>query len=109
MIATNYSVEIVHVADIRPSPENDDVYGEVKHDEHMVALIDSIRPRGLEEPIIVSADGYIISGHRRFFAIKEIRSETVPIHVYATAAEALQSTTRSHAKRNERLPKEIGL
>lgn len=79
MIAVDYSVEIVPISTIQPSPENDDIYGEVKRDDQMELLIESITGRGLEEPIIVSADGFIISGHRRYFACKVLRFKEIPV------------------------------
>ena len=68
MIATDYTVNLVPIGSIKPSPENDDIYGAIQQDEQLDALIDSIRRRGLEEPILITADGYILSGHRRYFA-----------------------------------------
>lgn len=75
-----YAVEYVDFGDIKPSPENDDIYGKVTNDDQMELLLDSIRRRGLEEPIIVSADNFIISGHRRFFALGILgKSQPVPV------------------------------
>ena len=63
----DYRVEWLSIDSVKPSPENDEIYGKVSDsDSQMGALIDSIRSRGLEEPIIVSADGFIVSGHRRY-------------------------------------------
>ncbi len=79
MIAPDYTVEMVPASSIKPSPENDSVYGEIEHDEQMDALIASIRSRGLEEPIIASSDGFIISGHRRYFACEQVGMRTIPV------------------------------
>lgn len=89
MIACNYSVEIVDIRSVKPSPENDEIYGEVGYDEKMQELIDSIWSRGLEEPIIVSADNYIVSGHRRYFACRQTAMEEIPIR--------RKSFTRQHS------------
>ena len=43
-----YAVEWVPISDITPSPENDQIYGEILHDEAMENLIDSIRRKGLD-------------------------------------------------------------
>ena len=53
-----YAVEYVGIGDIKPSPENDDIYGAVVDDTQMELLVSSIRNRGLEEPIILSADNF---------------------------------------------------
>ena len=76
----DYAVEYVNTCDIKNSPENDDIYGKVSLDDQMRILMDSIGRRGLEEPLIVSSDGFIISGHRRFAALRMLgNSNTVPI------------------------------
>lgn len=80
MIAqTDYSVRMIATDKIFPSPENDDIYGAIVHDEQMENLIDSIREFGLEEPIIVTADNYILSGHRRYYACDWLGMESIPI------------------------------
>lgn len=77
--ADKYAVQFVPVSEVKPSPENDDIYGAIGFDDQMENLVSSIRRRGLEEPIIVSADGFIISGHRRYFACQEIGLQEIPI------------------------------
>ncbi len=57
------------IADIQPAPENDALYRPIDPaDPEIIALAESIRDRGLLEPLVVSDDGYIISGHRRYAA-----------------------------------------
>lgn len=65
-----YRVVCVPADEIKPSPENDDLYGQIEDDAQMAALVESIQKRGLEEPLVLTADRYILSGHRRFHAIK---------------------------------------
>jgi hypothetical protein len=56
---------------ICPSPENEKLYRPVStRDPEVIALAHSIREHGLREPIIVTTDGYILSGHRRYVACK---------------------------------------
>lgn len=76
-----YAVADVIIDQIKPSPENDEIYGKIVHDEQMNALVDSIQKRGLEEPLILTEDHYILSGHRRFFAVKHLNWELVPCRV----------------------------
>lgn len=80
-IRADYAVKWVPTKQVVPSPENDDVYGIIKLDDAMQDLIDSITIRGLEEPIIVSSDNYIVSGHRRFFAVQQLGITNIPIRV----------------------------
>jgi hypothetical protein len=54
---------------LRPAPENETLYRPVTPDDSdIVALADSIRQHGVREPIVMSKDGYILSGHRRYVA-----------------------------------------
>lgn len=76
-----YAVQQLSSWLIKPSPENDDIYGEIKHDEQMERLIGSIQRRGLEDPLIVSEDHYIISGHRRYFACRCVGMDYIPCRV----------------------------
>ena len=64
-----YIVEFVPLDEITPSPENDDLYGPIRHDEQMECLIASIESIGLTDPIHLTQDDFILSGHRRFFAL----------------------------------------
>jgi hypothetical protein len=57
---------LIPVDDILPSPENSELYRPVTSDDDAtIALADSIGLNGILEPIVISADNYIISGHRR--------------------------------------------
>lgn len=76
---TDYTVEMVPIVSVFPSPENDDIYGEITIDTEMEALISSIRSRGLEEPLIVASDDYVISGHRRHFACDYLGMDEIPV------------------------------
>ena len=61
-------VELVQLSSIHPCPENDTLYGAQSMDDpDILALIESIRANGLLEPIMISVDNVIISGHRRRF------------------------------------------
>ena len=71
----------IPTGNVRPSPENDQIYRPVdSSDPQIVALADSIRndPRGIREPLIVSTDGYIVSGHRRHCAAMVVGLAMVP-------------------------------
>ena len=64
---------------IDPSPENQQLYKPVAPDDDAtLALADSIKKFGIIDPLIVSADGYIISGHRRHVAARIAGLEKVP-------------------------------
>lgn len=88
MIATAEAPETGQVlfssTQIRPAPENDTLYRPVdRADPEIVKLSESIRERGLLEPLVVTADHYIISGHRRYAACKLAKMLLIPCRVMA--------------------------
>ena len=59
------------VASLNPSPENGQLYDVADNeDSDLIELAKSIRTKGLKEPLVVTLDNYIISGHRRHRALK---------------------------------------
>ena len=63
-------VRWVAVESIQPSPENDAIYGETMKDATFDALIESIQKDNLGDPILITEDGFILSGHRRYLALR---------------------------------------
>ena len=60
-------VQILPIDSVCPSPENEKLYRPIDPaDPDVKALAESISKIGIKEPIVVSRDGYIISGHRRY-------------------------------------------
>ena len=67
---------------LSPAPDNDRVYRPVdRTDPEIVALAHSIRKHGIKEPLAISTDRYILSGHRRYAAARLAGLETVPCRV----------------------------
>lgn len=59
------------IASINPSPENDLLYRPAHPgDPEVVALAESIAVHGIKEPLTITADNYILSGHRRLVAAR---------------------------------------
>ena len=70
------------IQDIRPSPENDRLYKPVDPSSpDVIALAKSIQQHGLKEPIVVTKDDWILSGHRRHAACKLAGLEIIPCRV----------------------------
>jgi len=62
---------LVPISQINKSPENDKLYKPVDHsDPEIRRLVESIKENGLMQPIVLTADGFILSGHRRLEACK---------------------------------------
>jgi ParB-like nuclease domain len=58
---------------IRPTPANNLIYRPVRAtDQDIQELAESIESYGLQEPLVVSRDGFIISGHRRHAACRSL-------------------------------------
>ena len=85
--------ELVHVqvwslARISPAPENDDIYKPIALDSPDISdLARSIEEHGVQEPLLVSTDGYVISGHRRRVAAILAGLTEVPVRVYPVSRE----------------------
>jgi hypothetical protein len=75
---------------IKPAPENDDIYNAIAFDDPAVReLAKSIKSNGLLDPILISRDSYIISGHRRRVACQVAGLKEVPVRV-------LENVSRAH-------------
>src|SRR5882724_5010661 len=69
-----YAVKLVPIEQLKPSPENEEIYGPINFDTDpaLQSTVYSIERLGLEEPIIVTVDKYILSGQRRFVAVQHL-------------------------------------
>ena len=73
---------LVPVSEIKPSPENDQLYRPVdRSDPEIIELAESIKKHGLKEPIVITADNWILSGHRRYAACCRLGLTEVPVRV----------------------------
>ena len=86
---------------------------EVRDDEEMKSLIESIREYGILTPLIVSRQGrrgdmiQLVSGHRRLHAAKELGLQVVPVsYVTMTPAEIEIAVVDSNLQRERILPSE---
>jgi hypothetical protein len=78
--ATPPGAEFLSVEHIRRSRENDEIYGVVDtSDNDLINLVNDIAQNGIREPIRISRDRYIISGHRRYAAARLAGLTEVPV------------------------------
>lgn len=70
-------------------------------DEGFPELAASIRVQGVLQPLLITEDGLILAGHRRYEAAKDAGLETVPVHIFTAiedkcvcALSSLISTSR---------------
>lgn len=86
---------------------------EVRDDEEMKSLIESIREYGILTPLVVSRQGrrgdviQLVSGHRRLHAAKELGLQVVPVsYATMTPAEIEIAVVDSNLQREKILPSE---
>lgn len=102
---------------IKPSPENERLYRPVSPDDpEIVKLAESMRLAGQIEPVIITQDAYIISGHRRHCAAKLAKMDSLKVRVAGYRRvdypdrhlRALREANRQRDKSNaERLREEL--
>lgn len=72
-------IQMVPIAEIQPAPENLQLYRPVRPDDPEVQqLADSIRRHGIQVPLVLSLDRFIISGHRRHVAAQLAGKTALP-------------------------------
>ena len=62
-------------------------------DASFVALVDSIREHGILETLVVSSDGYILSGHRRHAAACQLSLDRIPVRIRSDVSYARDRDT----------------
>jgi hypothetical protein len=78
MIAMD-AVELVPLSKLKPSPENDELYGKIKRDNELIDLANDMSVNGILEPFVAMRDYWIVSGHRRYAAAKIAKIKQVPV------------------------------
>ena len=65
---------------IKQAPENESIYDNfgIAHADDW-ALVESIKADGIHEPLVITADWVLLSGHRRLAAAKYLGLGTVPV------------------------------
>ncbi len=82
--------KLIATSKLRNSLENQLLYRpRTTNDADFRRLVEGIRDNGIQSPLIVSADWYIISGHCRCAAALELGLETVPVIQLATRRDGV--------------------
>ncbi len=72
-------VRIVRISQIKPSPENDQLYRPYDVDDRQnQKLANDIKADGVKCPLLLTRDYWIISGHRRYFSAQRVGIQSVP-------------------------------
>ncbi len=70
------------VDEIKPSPENDLLYGPINPaDPSIKDLARDIHQRGILEPLVLTPDRFILSGHRRYAAARLAGLKSIPCRI----------------------------
>src|SRR5262245_41410076 len=99
--AGGYKVVRKRVATLKPSPENRELYRSPYDDPDIREVSDSTRKAGIHEPLIITQNNFIVSGHRRHAALKIIGQAFAPCRVLAirrasTAPDEYIALLREH-------------
>ncbi len=108
----NRTSPVFPVSVIKTAPENDliyDKFGISNADD--AALTISIRDNGIQEPLTISSDCYLLSGHRRFAAAKYLGLTDIPVRLVDTRFAMLDTTAklellRLHNRQRDKSPGE---
>ena len=106
-----YSV-FLPIAAIQVAPENDllyDRFGIANSDDADLAI--SIRDKGIQEPLTLSNDHFLLSGHRRLAAAKYLGLQEVPcrlveVDFYQMTTTERLATLRLYNQQREKSPVE---
>lgn len=89
---------------LRTPPENDQIYGIIREDDpDVIHLSNDIRRNGILDPLVVSADNFVISGNRRLMAARMAGLDSIPCRrlddVVRGTSEFIQLVVSHNAQR----------
>ena len=89
----------ININELKPHPRNNEFFDEMSG-EKWKEFIESIKTRGVIEPIVITPDKEIVSGHQRVRACKELGIETVmcDVHTYNNDDEILQDLLETNIR-----------
>jgi ParB-like chromosome segregation protein Spo0J len=106
--------------ELKPHPRNTSIFGDPRRVPEFEEIKRSIRERGLQEPLVIKADGTILSGHLRYQALIEIAAENnqfsheveiqVRIHeAFVSEEEELRYLFEANISRRQLTPRQIAM
>jgi len=73
-------VSYIDPSELSAHPKNREIYGDTESSDDIDDnFVESVSENGVIEPLVVTTDKQIISGHRRWIAAKTTDVETVPV------------------------------
>ena len=104
-------IDLIPVGNLRPHPENSLIFGSPEDSEDFDSLVASIKKHGQWDPIVATANGVILAGHRRHAALTELGAKAALVR-FATCdsyRDELEHVIRSNTDRRHLTPREIAL
>lgn len=88
-----------NVDELKPHPRNNEFFDDMTG-EKWEEFLESIRTRGVVEPIVITPDKVIVSGHQRVRACKELGIRTVmcDVHTYDNEDQILQDLIETNIR-----------
>lgn len=92
-------MQLLKATELKPHPRNNEFFDDMTG-EKWEEFLESIRTRGIIEPIIITHDKMIVSGHQRVRAAKELGIEEVScdVHTYNDDDEILQDLLETNIR-----------
>lgn len=89
----------INVNELKPHPRNNEFFDDMSG-EKWQEFLDSIKTRGVIEPIVITPDKVIVSGHQRVRACKELGIKTVmcDVHTYDNEDQILQDLIETNIR-----------
>ena len=89
----------ININELKPHPRNNEFFDDMSG-EKWKEFIESIKTRGVIEPIVITPDKEIVSGHQRVRACKELGIKTVmcDVHTYNSEDEILQDLLETNIR-----------
>lgn len=84
-------------SELKRHPKNKEIYGELTLEPDFRA---SIEGEGVLEPVVITPDDTIVSGHRRIKAAKEVGLDKVPVRVKEFDSELEKRAQIVHSNKN---------
>lgn len=101
------------IDDLKPHPRNNDFFDDMSG-EKWKEFLESVKSRGVIEPIVITPDKMIVSGHQRVRACKELGINEVAcdVHIYNNEDEILQDLLETNIRQRGNVggsAKKVGL
>lgn len=103
----------VKISELKPHPRNDEFFDDITG-EKWVEFLESIKTSGVIEPIVITPEYVIVSGHQRVRACKELGIDTVlcEMHGYKNEDEVIKDLLETNIRQRGNVggsAKKVGL